>query len=344
MKLSFLLTLLLFPFATGLFAQTPDTYDIATFTPPSGWKKQTKEGAVLFATAEEKKGIFALLTIYASGKSTGDPKRDFESDWHEFIAGQLHVAEKPETETGKTDGGWDSVTGAAQFQSDMGSTLVVMNTFSGFGKSFSVAAVFNDQSYLPAIERFVSSLSLEKPAANSAPSSTATESSIVGTWGISSSNQSHYAVNSGIAGTITRQYTFSANGTYEFVVKNFQYTMANLLFRKETGTYQLSGNSLTIIPQKGYIQAWTKATVIDSTGKPATIDKWGKLVSTQPIKLERVTYQISKQYFSGIQEWQLVMQSSTPNERDGPYTGNSSFPNSWIYGTPCAQCLIEQPR
>ena len=339
-------TLCLFTFATCLFAETSDSFDIATFTPPAGWKKQTKDGAVIFMTADEKKGTYCILTVYRSGESTGDPRQDFDSDWQEFIAGQLRVTDKPEIETAKTVGGWQSVTGAAAFQSDMGSSIAVLNTFSGFGRSFSLAAVFNDQGHVPAIERFVSSLKLEKPSATNspAPAAATNETSIVGTWGISQSAQNNFAVNHGIAGTITRQYTFSANGTYEFVVKNFQYTMANLLFKKETGTYQLSGNSLTITPQKSYIQAWTKGTVIDSTGRPATTDKWGKLVSTQPTKLEKVTYQISKQYFSGIQEWQLVMQASQPNERDGPFTGNTAFPNSWIYGTPCAQCIIEQPR
>jgi starvation-inducible outer membrane lipoprotein len=109
--------------------------------------------------------------------------------------------------------------------------------------------------------------------------------------------------------------------------------MRNLLFTKETGTYQLNGNSLTLIPQKGYIQAWTKGSVVDSTGRRSETDNWGKLVSTQPTKLEKVTYQISKQYFSGIQEWQLVMQAVKPTERDGPFTANAAFPNSWLYGT-----------
>ena len=344
MKLSLLFTLCLYIFTNGLFAQTSDTYDIATFTPPTGWRKQTKQGAVLFATADEKKNTFALLTIYTSGASSGDAKRDFETDWQEFIAGQLHVAEKPEIQTAKTDGGWDSVTGAAQFQSDLGPTIVVLNTFSGFGKSFSMAAVFNDQGYLPAIESFVSSVSLAKPTAPKSPSSSDTGTSVVGTWGASGSNQSSYAVSNGIAGYIKKQYTFNTNGTYEFFVKTFQYSMTNLLFTKETGTYQLSGNSLTLTPQKGFIQAWTKATVVDNTGRRSQTDKWGQLVSTQPTKLEKVTYQITKHYFSGIDQWQLVMQASKPTERDGPFTTNADFPNSWLYGPPCATCFIEPPR
>ena len=279
----------------------------------------------------------------SSTPSTGDAKRDFEKDWQEFIAGPLHVADKPEIETGKTAAGWQTVTGGAQFQSDdLGPALVVLNTFSGFGRSFSLAAVFNNQDYLPVIERFVSSFSLEKaaPVSASLPAVTNDATSIVGIWGASGSTSSSY----GIAGYIKKQYNFAPNGTYEFLVKTFQYTMTNLLFTKETGTYQLNANSLTITPQKGSIQAWTKATVVDSTGKRSQTDRWGQLVSTQPTKLEKGTYQITKHYFSGIQQWQLVLQASKPTERDGPFTTNADFPNSWLYGPPCATCFIEQPR
>ena len=328
----------------GTSAQPPESFDIATFRAPAGWKKQEKPGAVVYTTSDESKGSYALITLFVSGESVGNARQDFESDWQEFVLKQFKVSTRPEIEPEKTSAGWTIITGGAAFQNDLGPAAVLMSTYSGNGRKFSISAMFNSQDNLPAIQAFAASIQLKKPAPNAQPSKGDDNTSVVGTWGISSSAQNNYAINHGIAGTITRQYTFYENGTYQFVVKNFQYTMANLLFKKETGMYQLTGSSLTIIPQKGYIQAWTKGTVIDSTGKPATTDKWGKLVSTQSTKLEKVTYQISKQYFSGIQEWQLVMQSSQPNERDGPFTGSSSFPNSWIYGTPCEKCLIEQPR
>jgi len=109
MKLSLRIILCFFICSSSLYAQASDTYDIATFTPPTGWKKQTKEGAVLFTTADEKKGTFCLLTIYASNKSSGDAKRDFESDWQEFIAGPLHVTKKPEIDEQKTDSAYNAV-------------------------------------------------------------------------------------------------------------------------------------------------------------------------------------------------------------------------------------------
>jgi hypothetical protein len=194
----------------------------------------------------------------------------------------------------------------------------------------------NTQAYEPTITAFLNSISFKKPDQSTTvrPADAGSEATdVVGSWGAASSNQSSYAVSNGLGGYIKKQYTFSPNGTYEFLVKTFQYTMRNLLFTKETGTYQLNGNSLTLIPQKGYIQEWTKAAVVDNTGRRSETDNWGKLVSTGATKLEKVTYQISKRYFSGIQEWQLVMQASKQTERDGPFTTNADFPNSWLYGT-----------
>jgi len=49
--------------------------------------------------------------------------------------------------------------------------------------------------------------------------------------------------------------------------------------------------------------------------------------------LEKVTYRFTKHYFSGIQEWNLVLQPEKRTVRDGPFSDNSSFPNSYLFNT-----------
>ena len=39
-------------------------------------------------------------------------------------------------------------------------------------------------------------------------------------------------------------------------------------------------------------------------------DKWGNLLSSKNKTLEKITYQFSKQYFSGMQEWNLVLEAN----------------------------------
>lgn len=319
-----------------LSAQPAETFDIATFQPPTGWKRQNKPGAVVFSTSNEQKGTYAMITLYPSGQSSGNAKSDFEGDWAEFVAGQLGAKTRPEIEPAKKVDGWEVVTGGAAFD-ETGQAAVILSTYSGFGKTFSAAAVFNSQDNLPAIEAFAASIKLKKTAVASQPVPANNDNaSILGTWGIDMVVQYTAATSyNGTAGSTSKQYTFRADGTYSFVIKTFKFSYEKLLLTKENGTYRISGVNITISPEKSVIQAWSK--------KEGTGD-WGRLLSTQNRALEKVTYRFTKHYFSGIQTWSLVFQSDKPTERDGPFSGGTGFDNSWIYQPPCDQCLIKLPN
>jgi hypothetical protein len=322
--------------AIGSFGQTAETFDIAAFKIPAGWKPQVKPGAVTFTIANEQKGTFAMMTLYRSGESSGSATTDFENDWREFIAGQLGVKEKPQVEPPAKGDGWESVTGATDFKSDLGPSVVVLNTFSGHGKSLSISAVFNNEDYLPAIGAFVSSIKLDNSNAKTESTPQSPEnSSIVGAWGISTVVAYTAATSyNGTAGYTVRQYSFNADGTYSFAVKTFSFFHDKLMLIRESGNYEISGTNVTVNPQKSVAQAWSKK---DNT------DKWGKLLTTQNRPLEKVTYQFTKHYFSGIQQWNLVLQSGKPTQRDGPFSNSQVFDNAWIYSPPCAQCVLELP-
>lgn len=326
-------------FSISSFAQTSQTFDIATFQPPNGWKKQNKDGVVIFNTSNQQKGTYAMITLYGSGESSGNAKSDFEGDWQQFIVGQLGIKDKPQVEPAKKAEGWEIITGGAAFTNEMGTSAVILNTFSGYGKTFSLAAIFNSQDNLPAIEAFISSVKLKKPEANTQQTPaqlTATNSNeaVIGTWGISVVVP-YRSGTEGTAGSNVRQYTFNANGTYSFYIETFRFSYDKLLLTRENGTYQISGNNITINPQKSVIEAYSKK---DGT------DKWGKLLTTQNRTLEKVTYRFTKHYFSGINEWSLVFQANEQTQRDGPFSGGTAFSNAWIYSTPCDKCLIELPR
>ncbi len=147
-------------------AQASETFDIATFQPPTSWEKQSKPGVAIFGTSNEQKGTYTMIMLFASGESSGNAKGDFEADWQEFIAGQLGVKGKPEVEPVEKKDGWEVVSGGAAFENEMGPSAVILSTYSGFGKTFSAAAIFNSQDNLPAIEAFAASLKLKRPEAN----------------------------------------------------------------------------------------------------------------------------------------------------------------------------------
>jgi hypothetical protein len=238
------------------FAQTSQTFDISTFQSPDGWKKQEKDGALIFSTSNPQKGTYAMITLYRSGESSGDAKRDFESDWQQFIVGQLGIKSNPQIEPSTNADGWEVLTGGAAFENEMGTSAVILHTFSGFGKTFSLAAIFNSQDNLPTIEAFVSTIKLRKPETSSKP--------------LPANNDS----------------------------------AASIL-----GT------------------------------------KWGRLLTSQNRTFEKVTYQFTRHYFSGIQQWNLVLQADRATERDGPFSISTLFSNAWLYAPITANNpAIDLPR
>lgn len=341
MKLFLVLIICLLSSISSL-AQTSETFDLATFRPPTGWQRQSKEGVLIFTTSDSQKGTYALLSLYRSGQSSGDARRDFDSDWQQFIVGQLGVKGEPQLEPIKNAQGWDVITGGTVMQNEMGRSAVILHTFSGFGKTFSMTAIFNSQDHLAAIEAFVFSLKLKKPDTTSQPTpavnNASDTSSILGTWGKSSGVHMTYGdpVSAGMAGYSKDQYTFNANGTYSFVSKTFRMAYDKIILVIENGTYQINGETITIKPQKSVIQAWSK----QNGG-----DHWGRLLSSQNRTLETVNYRFTRHYFSGIQLWNLVLQAGNPTERDGPFSNNTLFPNAWYYAPISANNpVIELPR
>ncbi len=170
---------------------------------------------------------------------------------------------------------------------------------------------------LPGSEQTVSEETQTEPVQQTASTNNTT---LLGTWCISASDQSNYRVKNGVVSTIFRQYTFKANGTYNCNIKTFDPLLNSILLGRENGTYQISGNNLTINPQKSVLEEWSKI----NGG-----DKWGSLLKTQNITPEKITYQFSKQYISEINEWQLLLKANKETKRDGPF--NNYERNAWIY-------------
>jgi len=145
---------------------------------------------------------------------------------------------------------------------------------------------------------------------------------ILGAWGATASDNSSYRVKNGVMNYISRQYTFNMNGTYRFISKAYDPLMDKLLLGKEEGTYQVSGNSVSVYPKLSVLESWSK-----KDGR----DEWGKLLTSQNNILESVTYQFTNHYFSGIKITSLVLQAGKVTQRDGPFSSISTFSNAWYY-------------
>lgn len=322
--------ILLFIYTINVFAQK-ETFDLIIYTPPMDWKKEVSESSVSYTKTDNKTGNWCQLRVLKSTISKGNIDADFESEWNEFAVKNYGVKDAPQTTEVEDVDGWKAKSGAGKFTYNNADASVLLTTASGYERCVSIVAITNSSNYTSQIQRFLELVDLLKP--NTAPSiqvensqqttSNSENASVIGTWYVSASNQGYDAAN-GMSGYIKRQYTFNQDGSYQFAIKTFSHYMNKLLLTKESGTYQVSGNSLSINPQSSVIQSWSKK---DGT------DKWGSLLSNDNRPSEKTTYQFSKQYFSGIQQWQLVLQANQVTQRDGPFVSSSAFSNAWIYGS-----------
>jgi hypothetical protein len=322
--------LLLFWFsAANVLAQT-ETFDLATYTAPNGWKKSGNTPNVIsYAITNNQKGTYAQIGIYASTNSKGNLQADFESEWQELIVKTYKPTKKPELIPTASENGWDAQGGGAPFEFNGGQSAAMLITMSGYGRCMSIVILTNTDEFQSVIEKFLESVDLKKIETTSQPALVNGNNSIVGAWGKAASpNQKYddykrpYSANDN--GYQKDQYTFNSNGTYNFVSKTFRMTFDKILLVRENGTYQINGKNLTISPQKSVIEAWSKK---DGA------DKWGNLLNTQNRPLEKVTYQFTKHYFEGIQQWNLVLQADKETQRDGTFSSNTTFNNAWYFST-----------
>lgn len=152
-------------------------------------------------------------------------------------------------------------------------------------------------------------------------------SSILGTWIKTSSV--HYSYENPLslttAGYVSCQYTLETNGTYTYYAKHVSNASVEILLIREHGNYSISGNRLAIYPKASTVESWSRKN---------NTDQYGTLLRKQQGRLESVTYTFTEHYFSGIQEWNLVLQAEKPTDREGPFSSNNTFSNAWYFRRP----------
>ncbi len=327
------LVIILLFIATSSFAQQKETFDLATYTVPRDWEKinSNAEGVTGYAITNNISGTYCQIAIYKSMGTMGNAQLDFDTEWNDLVVNPYKVTAEPEAGPAAAEDGWEAKSGVAPFDFSGGKSIAMLVTMSGYATRMSILILTNSEDYQTEIKNFLESVDLKKPkmiatngTGNSQPVvSTNNSESILGAWVTSASDQSSWRVNNGVMSTIWRQYILNANGTYYFFTKTFDPLMDKILLGKESGTFQINGNTITIAPQKSVLEAWSKK---DNT------NNWGKLLNTQNIPLEKTTYRFTKHYFEGNQKWNLVLQTDKATFRDGPFSSNTSFSNAWYYG------------
>lgn len=264
--------------AQPIFSQT-ETLDIVQYTPPAGWTKTFKEGAVIYTDINKTANAFCVLTVYSSTPSVGSPQQDFASQWNQFVVKPFKAESNPKTQAQTNPEGWQATAGGAQIELDGGTkAAAVLTVFSGFGKTASILVIFNDESYLAQASALIDGIKLDKtkalaqtaPPVQGNPSPTTqrdpfpdkpgyqpqkplagplkesiTMADLAGTWENGGASVTTYVDSSSgnYSGTDTtffgESYTIKSDGMFDF---RFQGRTANHTVREAgSGTITLSG-------------------------------------------------------------------------------------------------------
>lgn len=229
MKIRILLLLIItMMLSTGIAFAKAETFDIATFQAPAGWKKATGNGVVSYT--KTKGNGYCIIAVYASRPNTGNIDEDFKQEWNDLVVQAFGVSDEPKVNKESQDG-WNVAVGIAQASSEQtGDYRVVLSTFSGYGKVTSILMNYNDDSFRKDIDNFLNNFDLAKgnttsnnqsispnkntatQSANVKPSGNLKGNSVVGVWmgyeegGFALSSTYSYATN-----TFTYSNGYKAN-------------------------------------------------------------------------------------------------------------------------------------
>jgi hypothetical protein len=149
-------------FYAKMFAQK-ETFDLATYSPPKKWKKQSSETAVQFTKEDTAKGTYCMITLSKAVPGTANSKENFDLTWASIVKEMVTVSTAPEMQPAATEKGWEVQSGYAPFESDGNKGIVVLVTSTGFGKMVTVIILTNTDMYEKDITSFLESISLKKP-------------------------------------------------------------------------------------------------------------------------------------------------------------------------------------
>jgi len=141
---------------------------VVKYTPPKGFAKSVKENVVGFSEIDEKTGKFCIITLYGATPGTGKAKSDFAREWNHLVVTTLGAPADPKTETDNSDG-WTATAGGSVIDFQGSKAFAFLTVLSETTSTVSILGVFNDESYLPKLVAFSSTLDIEKQSVAANP-------------------------------------------------------------------------------------------------------------------------------------------------------------------------------
>lgn len=309
-KFSLTLILGILGFPANLFAQAPETFDIATFQAPKGWNKQTVENSIQFSIADKE--TYCLVTLFRSLPGLGSPKENFDAAWDTIVKEAVTVSAAPQMFPSDPKGEWLVAGGFAPFEKDGAKGVAVLYTASGYGKMVNALVLTNTQAYEAPLTAFLESISFKKPEVETQPQTRTNQNgsqpSLTGNFwkkgGISKGLLGHADLS---PGTFSDTYQFFSNGTYKYTKVNSQYTAPKWYLEDEEGTYTVTGNTITITSKKAVFSQHR-------------INREDPPLKSGNLPLSMVQYRF--EFWKADDNWRLLLSPVDGNEtkRDGTFS------------------------
>ncbi|HXH73267.1 MAG TPA: hypothetical protein VNI58_10675 [Mariprofundaceae bacterium] len=113
--------------------------DIYTFTPPAGWTQQSTAEHSGFSTIDRSTGAFCVIGAYASTQGSGDPVRDFASEWIALVQHSTGIRMPSDVRDESWRNGWQLLSGTGEVVSTVSGTYTTtLYVHSGPDRAFSI--------------------------------------------------------------------------------------------------------------------------------------------------------------------------------------------------------------
>jgi hypothetical protein len=308
LSLTLVLGILLLP--ANLFAQTLETFDIASFRSPKGWTKQVGQDAIQFSIADKE--LYCLVTLFKSIPSLGSAQENFDAAWETIVKEAVTVSSAPQMFPSDPKGEWQLTGGFAPFEKNGAKGVAVLYTASGYGKMVNALVLTNTQAYEAPVTAFLESISFKKPEVETQPQTqinrNGSQLSLAGNFwkkgGISKGLLGHADLS---PGTFSDTYQFFSNGTYKFTRVYSQYAAPKWYLENEEGTYAVAGNAITITSKK-------------ASFSQHRLNKEDPPLKSGSLPLSTVQYRFEFWNYDG--NWRLLLSPVDGNEtkRDGTFS------------------------
>jgi len=150
------------------------TYDLVSYLPPVGWKREVKSNMTVYTLTNNKKSSWCQVFIVKSTTSKGSAEADFESEWQELVVKSYHPSGTPQSEGAKELDGWKIKMSVGKFLFNRRDAVVLLTTASGYDRCMSIVAIMNSEDYNTAVSKLLESVEMVKPSAKTSLAQTNT--------------------------------------------------------------------------------------------------------------------------------------------------------------------------